>query len=137
WKYLVGQPNDERMGVVRKWAEAGEGRMTIKELFALDYPTFEEAKEKMAKEKDAKSAQIVSFNYALGWVIIDYCFNNLGDEELREAMRTYMKAEIDGKGGGEVLAKLLKLESDEDFGVFETTLGEYIIGELSKRWRKK
>ncbi|MBK9384905.1 MAG: hypothetical protein IPN34_08830 [Planctomycetes bacterium] len=136
WKYLVGQPNDSRMGVVRRWAEAGEGRMTIKELLALDYPAFEEAKEKMAKEKDAKSAQLVSNNYALGWVIIDYCFNNLGDEEAREAMRSYMKAEIEGKGGGSVLAELLKLTSDEDYAVFETTLGEYIIGELSKRWRK-
>lgn len=136
WKYLVGQPNDSRMATVRRWAEAGEGRMTIKELLALDYPAFEEAKVKREKEKDAKSAQLVDNNYALGWVIIDYCFNNLGDEEAREAMRSYMKAEIEGKGGGEVLAQLLKLGSDEDYTVFETTLGEYIIGELSKRWRK-
>lgn len=132
FRYLIGQPNDSRMGRVRTWSSADEGRMSIKELLAIDYDKFQEARAK--QDTDAKAGQLVDWTYALGWVIIDYCLNNLSDDTLRDGMRAYMQREIQGTGGGDVLAELLHLETDEDFSFFEEDLAGYIQGELTKRW---
>ncbi len=108
--------------------------LSLKELCYLDFFKFKQAQNNQSGSSENQS--ITGAVYAEGWAFVKFLHEYDGGK-YRAYFNQFFQAECQGKGGGDSFAKIMSLETDEDWADLEKEFRDWVYGDLRGQKPKK
>jgi hypothetical protein len=128
-KFSLGQFNEGRYQTVQHAILDKAAKMSLKDMAYLDFMSFKGAQN--SQEGNSENQVVTGRVYALGWAFVLF-LNTASDGAYKDAFNEYFVAESKGEAGGDKLAEVLALESDEDWENLQVEFEEWVFGDLRR-----